>query len=323
MMDTQQLLERFSQLRAASLAGTLSPDDFVKAIRELRIQDEQGIWWTVDVGGRGLLYYDEAKKAWCPAPETESSSHAGHPRNRFALPSAGRFSAPLLKPPLLGMLAGLAVFFASGGLSAMGWEFLGWVPQATSALAPQDACAGSDFAALGMFLCSALTAFLSLLGSSVTLLVLFLLRRPLVSLTRRLSQPLPALFRPPVLSILAALLFATVWAGAHYTTGDGVGILPQNQFPAVIGLFTYFTAIGHGRLQRWLDELFAWRDRRSRFYRHGAAIGIPMLLAVLMTEVFPLAVNEQMVVIAGLLLGYLAFTPRASSGSQESATRTL
>lgn len=69
-----QLLNTYRRLVAAYQARRISNEQFVAEMQRLRVQDRQGVWWTVDGSTGQLLYYDGAQ--WT----SPSSMAPGAPR---------------------------------------------------------------------------------------------------------------------------------------------------------------------------------------------------------------------------------------------------
>jgi hypothetical protein len=166
-----------------------------------------------------------------------------------------------------------------------------------------------------MFFCAAWAAALTLLGSFLTMLVLFLLRLPLTRLATSLVRPLSPRLRAFILSILAALFFTMVWSGSHPNPRafGQIGLVQQSHFAGLVALFTYITFTCHQGLQQSLAGFFARRDQVSRWRRLAVAMAVPFVLSLLLRRGYAPALGEQIVVLVSLFLGFLLFTPRSGA----------
>jgi hypothetical protein len=308
---------RYRHLLAAYHNGSLSPEQFQQACQELRLQDAQGTWWAIDPGTGNWLRYDSGSAVWQPAsgdgPPPQTSSGAA-PASGPATPAADLASlSRLFESNPSGLLQGAAVFIVSAVISFLGWIPFSLPPRWFTALVPPGNCSKYPVASLAMYLCSAKIAAFILVVPLLTALVVFLLRRQLAGVTARVLPRLPAAMRFLVAPAMATLFFVIVWAGAHYQTGGGSGLLPQRVFPALIGLFTYVTGRYGPDLQRSLAGFFDGRDKVPKFVRLLAVILVPSLLALIITyqqRVSATAFKEQVVVLVGLVMGYLMLAPR-------------
>jgi hypothetical protein len=167
-----------------------------------------------------------------------------------------------------------------------------------------------------MFACSALVGVLTVaLGPVLTALVLYKFRRLLAGLVRSALARLrsePYLVAP----VVATAVFLVAWAGTHHSTPH-VGLLPNVLFPAVVGLFTHWTAARSRQIQERFEGFFRARDRVPRWLRMAATVLLPTLFAASLasrfsaggTVAFPTE-QQQLVVIVGLLVGYSLMVPR-------------
>lgn len=209
--------------------------------------------------------------------------------------------------------AGL-VFVVAAIVSIVGWTPLGWPPGFIRALVPQTNCVGVPIQSAQMYLCSVKVAMLVLAGPLVVMVVMFLLRKQITAQVGRLAPRLPQEARFLVAPVLATAFFVMGWSGAHQQTAFQSGILPQNVFPAVIGLFTFAVVRFGPKVQGALVAYFDVRDRFPVWMRLGVAILVPMLISVIITNqdrVSQEAFKEQFVVLVGLATGYLAMAPRS------------
>jgi hypothetical protein len=316
-MDPQQLGTRYRQLLAAYHNGSLSPERFQQACQELRLQDGQGVWWAIDPAAGGWLRYDAVSGAWQPAPPGAGPTSQAPPGPPTASPGAATPDlasvARLLESHPSGVIQGAAVAVVCAVISFVGWIPFSLPPQWFSAMFPPGNCSKYPVASMAMYLCSAKIAAFTLAVPLLTALIVFLLRRRLAALTATYLPKLPQAMRFLVAPAMATLFFVIVWAGAHYQTGGQSGFLPQKLFPAIIGLFTYITGRYGPDLQRSLAGFFDGRDKVPKFLRFVAVLLVPSLIALVITyqeRVSATAIKEQLVVLVGLIMGYLMLAPR-------------
>lgn len=212
-------------------------------------------------------------------------------------------------------LAGAVVALVVSALASL----LLWLPlslpsRVIDGLIPEARCTGFQPGSLPMYGCSAWVALLRVVGPVVVIAALIVLRVPLRRLVRILLGPVPVEARFLVTPVAATLLFVVAWSGMHYATANESGILPQIVFPAVVGLFTHALARYGAALQRALAGFFAARDRYGVGIRLGAAVAVPLVVSLVITyeqRVTQTALKEQIVVLIGLVAGYLALAPRS------------
>jgi len=143
----------------------------------------------------------------------------------------------------------------------------------------------------------------------------------------RVTPKLPQGARFLVAPLLATAIFVIAWSGAHKDTGSSVGLLPQNIFPAVIGLFTYGVARYGQGVQCGLVNFFELRDKFPRFLRLLVVIAVPITISLAITvqqRVTMEALKEQFVVMVALATGYLMISPRNGdllSGARQMMTK--
>jgi hypothetical protein len=71
-MDFQEAESKYFELKGRLNSGKLTPEQFRAEVSELRIQDDDGRYWTVDARTGGWLLYDGTK--WVPAQPPGSVS---------------------------------------------------------------------------------------------------------------------------------------------------------------------------------------------------------------------------------------------------------
>ena len=63
-MDFAETDRRYSELKQQFEAGTLSAEAFDQALKDLMVQDAQGVWWGKSRDTGEWNYYDAATSAW-------------------------------------------------------------------------------------------------------------------------------------------------------------------------------------------------------------------------------------------------------------------
>jgi hypothetical protein len=76
-MDFKEAESKYYELKGRLDAGALTPDQFAGEVANLRIQDDQGQYWTVDAATGGWLRYDGSK--WVPARASGSAPPSPRP----------------------------------------------------------------------------------------------------------------------------------------------------------------------------------------------------------------------------------------------------
>jgi hypothetical protein len=76
-MDFKEAESKYYELKGRLDGGALTPDQFVAEVAKLRIQDDQGQYWTVDAATGGWLFYDGTR--WVPARATSSAPPSPRP----------------------------------------------------------------------------------------------------------------------------------------------------------------------------------------------------------------------------------------------------
>ena len=108
-MTFEEAGRRYSELRGRRAAGQLSEHEFHAALAQLRVQDAQGTWWTLDPGGNWLYW---SGSAWAPAQSAAppSGEPARHQHTAPARRSGGRWG---IVSVLGGFVAGAGYFYYS------------------------------------------------------------------------------------------------------------------------------------------------------------------------------------------------------------------
>lgn len=211
-----------------------------------------------------------------------------------------------------GIAAAGAVVIAGAVLSWLTWGPFSEPSRAIGGLVDPGNCVSLEPGTLPMYGCSIRVGLLTLIGPLLIVGVLVLMRPLLRWVVAAVTRLLPAGARFLVPSLVATALFTLAWAGVHWATGDLVGLLPQRLFPAAIGLFTFIVIRYDGPLRQSLEPFFQRRAAVPTPVRGVLAILVPLLVALLITNeerVSDTATKEQLVVLVGLCVGYLAFAP--------------
>ncbi|MBU6423758.1 MAG: hypothetical protein KGQ88_06980, partial [Chloroflexi bacterium] len=159
-------------------------------------------------------------------------------------------------------------------------------------------------------------------GSLALSLILFALRRPLQATALRLARARRVGFLVPPL--LASLLFTLSWAGSHAGQAEDVGLLPQLFFPMVIGVFAFVVARYGAAVQQRGSPWFRARDRvraRERLIVLIAATALASSEIPQLLDHPSRALQEQIVVLVGLVAGYLLLAPRVGASVPTPAVR--
>ena len=215
------------------------------------------------------------------------------------------------EPSGLAKAASVLVLGAVG--SWLLWTPLGAPSALVRGVVPIGNCTGFAPASALMYLCSMKVAALTLVGPVALLVLAFVFRRTLTALVGRLRGRLPAEAQFLPTPLVATGLFATSWAGVHFDTGAQNGLLPQTLFPGLIGLFTFGVARWGPAIQSAARPFFDRRDRFPMRARVAAAIVLPLAVSLVITaeqRVSNTAFKEQLVVLIGLVSGFLVLAPR-------------
>jgi len=190
-------------------------------------------------------------------------------------------------------------------------------------------CSGYQAGTMEMYVCSSTVAARVSTAPLLTILFLFLLVKPLARGLSALINRLPEEVRflgPPA---LATAVFTMMWAHAHYTTANEMGIVGQQSFPAVIGAFTYATMRYTKLVQRVFTGFFTFRDHIPWLFRLLITLTIPTVASLAMTYqqraswLTNSAGLEQRVVLIALIAGYLLLVPglKPKQGRDDRGTR--
>lgn len=211
-----------------------------------------------------------------------------------------------------GIAQAVVVVLAGAALAWLTWSPFSEPSRTIGGLVDPGNCVTLEPGTLPMYGCSIMVGLLTLIGPLFIVGLLVIIRPLLRWAVTKVTRLLPAGARFLVPSLVATALFTLAWAGAHWATGDLVGLLPQRQFPAAIGLFTFVVVRYDGPLRQSLEPFFRRRAAVPTPVRVVLAILVPLLVALLITNeerVSDTATKEQVVVLVGLAVGYLAFAP--------------
>jgi hypothetical protein len=102
-MDFREAENKYHELKGRLDAGGLTAEQFADEVAKLRLQDDEGRYWTIDGATGGWLQYDGTK--WVPSQAPGTAPPSVKPRPAAATPRKGG-RRPVL---LIGALAVAAV----------------------------------------------------------------------------------------------------------------------------------------------------------------------------------------------------------------------
>ncbi|OGO14587.1 MAG: hypothetical protein A2Z02_06665 [Chloroflexi bacterium RBG_16_48_7] len=214
-----------------------------------------------------------------------------------------------------GVLASVTVFFFCVILSLVLWYPLSIPTRIIRALIPVNVnCTKSAPGSFDMYMCSAGVGLFTIAVPLLSMLVIFIFRKQLMRLAKKLTPKLPEVSRFLIMPSFATIVFVISWSGGHKDTGLSWGIMPQIAFPAVIGLFTYVISRYGKKIQLSLKSFFDTRDKIPRILRFVLAAAIPLLISLAITaqqRVSFETLKEQFVVLVALIIGFLVMAPRS------------
>ncbi|MEX2446013.1 MAG: hypothetical protein WD734_01635, partial [Dehalococcoidia bacterium] len=210
-------------------------------------------------------------------------------------------------------LAGAAIVVVAGwALTRLLWEPLSW-PSATinlliARMTPTSCAAFGPPNVLSDNVCGTVLAILTVAGALTAMVALVLFRIPL----RRLAMAIfGATFGPAdfvAAPLTTTLLFGIGWAGVQYHFPGRPGIVPDGDFPAVVGLLTY-TFVRYGSFARThAAGVFDWGASIAAPARMGIVLLVPFAVSVLTLPVLHTPVRDQASVLAAMLAGYVLFS---------------
>jgi len=211
-----------------------------------------------------------------------------------------------------GLLAGGVVLLVCLAVTVVGWTPLSWPPiwinQIVTVVTP-GSCSGL-FARGSLFtLCAGTLGIISMSGSFIALGLLLFFRQQLTQLVQRLMARMPQEVGFLAAPVIATLVFTMTWAGNAFHFPNRNGIVSDGLFPSVVGLLTYITIrYGPGLMER-LAALMVRRDQLSPKVRLGLVIAIMWLISILLEGKVRFPVRDQLLVIIGVIVGYLALAP--------------
>jgi hypothetical protein len=227
-----------------------------------------------------------------------------------------------------GALAAITIFVFCAVLSIVTWYPLSVPTRLIRAIIPVNLnCTNSTPGSFEMYLCSAGVGLFTIAIPLLSMLVVFIFRKQLMRLIKKLNPKLPEASRFLVMPAFATIIFVISWSGAHKDTGLSWGIMPQIAFPAIIGLFTFIITKFGKKMQLSLKSFFDTRDKIPRILRFVIAAAIPMGISLLITyqdRVSFEALKEQFVVLVSLTIGFLVMAPRSGdllAGARKALSR--
>ena len=246
----------------------------------------------------------------CGAPLAPSGEIVTPPRDN-APKGDGQITG--IHPVAIAIIQMVLVFVVCAIFPLLLGSILGWPARTINDALPSVTCNSGDIGTYKMYLCSAKVGLLAMGGPLILMVIVFVLRKFIMKGVGRLMPRLPEVTRFLVMPVIATLIFTLAWAGFHKETWSQTGILPQNIFPAVIGLFTFSVARFGPTVQRIIDPFFAHRDKLPRALCYIGILVLPMLISLAITyqdRVSQEALKEQFVVMVALVVAYLLITPR-------------
>ena len=254
---------------------------------------------------------------WCSKCGTENAAEARQCKNCGApLENNDGFLASLNREGR-GGAAALTVFVFCVIVSLVLWYPLSIPTRIIRAIIPVNInCTGSIPGSFQMYMCSAGVGLFTIAIPLLSMLVVFIFRKQLMRLAKKLTPKLPEASRFLIMPAFATIIFVISWSGAHKDTGFSWGLLPQMAFPAVIGIFTFAVAKWGKKIQLSLKSFFDSRDKIPRFLRFLLAAAIPLVISLVITfqdRVSFEALKEQFVTIVSLVVGFLVMAPRSGN----------
>lgn len=214
-----------------------------------------------------------------------------------------------------GVMAAVTIFFFCAILSIILWYPLSIPTRIIRAVIPVNlTCTKFTPGSFEMYMCSAGVGLFTIAVPLLSMLIIFIFRKQLMRLVKKLNPKLPEASRFLVMPAFATIIFVISWSGAHKDTGLSWGIMPQIAFPAVIGLFTFIITKFGKKMQLSLKAFFDTRDKIPRILRFVIAAAIPLVISLLITyqqRVSFEALKEQFVVLVSLTVGFLVMAPRS------------
>jgi hypothetical protein len=214
-----------------------------------------------------------------------------------------------------GLVAAGVATVVSVLLSLALWIPLTWPTTALRDVVRVPSCAGTS--GVVATACGAATAAAPLLVPLALALVAFIFRGALGALVEFAKRRAPAGLGPVLAAAMATTVFVLSWAGSHIGRSMEFGILPQIVFPGLIGLAAFATARWGAAVHAVLRLYFQVRDYIPSGVRMLAMIALPTLLAIWLARgsgASRAAFNEQLVVLSGIVGGFLLVQPRRPKG---------
>lgn len=223
-------------------------------------------------------------------------------------------------------VAALVLVFVLGALfSILAWNTLGRPARFLGLLIPDGTCAGVEPGSMAMYGCSIKVGFLTAGGPVALLILLLLVRRPIgrgIAFIRRKTLEDARFLVAP---LATTALFVMFWAGLHPDSARIRGLVPQNVFPALIGLLG-FVAVGYrDRIQRSLSSVLVLRRRVPRWARVLLTMLVPLALSLVLTaqqRVTQPVLKEQIVALLTLVFAYIALAPEPAAARLAQASES-
>lgn len=215
------------------------------------------------------------------------------------------------KTGLLALLVAAVVCFA---ITALLYVPLGWPARLLNLLAsriPDGSCTVENTpGTLAYWFCNAGLALVSVVGSLLVVLGLWLARRHIKKGMAWVAAKLPKALRFLDKPVATTVLFAMAWSGIEFHFYRRPGLILDGLFPAIMGLVMFALVRWEDPIKQGLGPVWPLRDRLTKWARIGVLVAIPFLLALLLTPILHSPKRDQLVAIVGLLLGWMLFTKR-------------
>lgn len=216
-----------------------------------------------------------------------------------------------------GLVAAAATAVVCIVLALALWAPLAWPSSAIRDALPTASCSSSG-SGLRPTLCSVQVAATPLVAPLLLAVVAFVFRGGLSAAVSAARRRAPAGLGPVLASMVATVVFTLTWSGSHIGRSTESGMLPQIAFPALVGVCTFAFARWGGGLRTALGPVFWVRDRVSLGIRVVLVIALPTALAVWLANgsgAGRVALNEQMIVVFAIVVGFLLVAPKGTKGA--------
>ena len=213
-----------------------------------------------------------------------------------------------------GIVGGALVLAGGGVLTRLLWTPLSWPASAINLLVatvtPTSCAMFGPRNFVSDNVCGTLLAVLTVTGALAAMAGLVLLRVPL----RRLAMAVfgatlgPGRFLAAPLS--AVVLFTVGWAGVQYHFPERPGIVPDGDFPALVGVMTYALARYGAAVRDRAGAVFESAASISIAARLGIVLSVPLVVSIVTIPIWHTPVRDQASVLASMVAAYVLFARR-------------